>query len=126
MWVRIPPGAFMKYQLKMGVWTWPVPFDTEQQALEEASRQFRQLFSAHRYYLSEPYRWKCWGGVHHVTYKIIDREAEAIVPGFSRIGFWISEHQPEGNASGDAELSYPDSPAGLHASAACAKTAVRG
>lgn len=84
-----------KYKLRMGFWVWPQLFNTEQEALAEAKFQFQHLFSAHRYYLSEPYRYQTWGGVKVVRYKAVDRQAESIIPGWARVQFDIDELQEE-------------------------------
>lgn len=98
-----------KYKLRMGSWIWPALFDSEQEALKEAKWQFQHLFSAHRYYLSEPYRYKTWGGVKAVRYKVVDRQAESVIPGWARVEFTIDEveeqHQPGGCTPSAAELS---------------------
>lgn len=79
------------YQLTMNSWQWPILFKSEEAAAKFAVEQFRYLFSAHRYYLSEPYRYRTWGGTPSVSYKIMDRQADSVCPGFSRASFEIQE-----------------------------------
>lgn len=79
------------YRLTLNSWQWPILFHSEEAAKEHMIDQFRYLFSAQRYYLSEPYRYRTWAGVPSVRYKLVDRHADGICPGFSRAEFTVQE-----------------------------------
>lgn len=85
----------MKYQMKMGAWQWPHMFNTYEEAREEAMWEFRRLFAAHRYYVSEPHRYRTWAGLWCTDLKVIDRQADTLMPGFARVVFTIMEVSPD-------------------------------